>query len=167
MLAVLRAHKSRSLAIGAIAAFAVFFIACNRTDPPTSTPVPTPTTVTGTPTPNADELIKARILEIFTGQVAAIKQGDWAAVYQTCSPAFKAGRTLEVFTRTNVRNFAQAGYTAEGFEARNVDPSIRAADRVRVKWDAYQNGEYVRTEEVGQVYVRVQGRWYDEGAWCR
>lgn len=163
----MNSYKRRAQVLFAIIAFSVFATACDRTDPPTATPVSTPTPVVGTPTPTADTLIKNRVREIFTAQIDAIKSDDWEAVYQYCSPSYKSGRTLEVFTRTNARLFAQDGYTAAGFEARNVEPSIRAAGRVRVKWDAFQDGRFVRTEEVGQVYLLVQGRWYDEGAWCR
>jgi hypothetical protein len=93
--------------------------------------------------------------------------GDWASVYPSCSPSFRQGRDLDRFVREASAQFQRDGYTADGFEARNIQPSIRAPDRIRVRWDAYQDGAFVRTLEVGQVYVFTLGRWFDEGAWCR
>ena len=93
--------------------------------------------------------------------------GDWASVYPSCSPSFRQARDLDRFVREASAQFQRDGYTAGGFEARNIQPSIRAPDRIRVRWDAYQDGAFVRTLEVGQVYVFTLGRWFDEGAWCR
>lgn len=162
-----RVTGRKALLIIAAAVFAVAAANCGGANPPTATPAPTRAPVTGTATPTQDALTKSRVAEIFKAEVAAIKRDDWPAVYLACSPAFRASRSLNDFTASSARRFLLDGYTAEGFEARNIEPSIRSADRVRVKWDAYQHGAFVRTVEIGQVYVLVQGDWYDEGAWCR
>ena len=130
---------------------------------PTATSMPLPATATLTP----DARTKAAVSSLFNTQVAAIKLSDWSAVYETCSPGFRAGRNRDRFVADATRLFASAGYTPEGFEARNVDPQVRSADRVRVRGDAYEDGQYLRTNEVGQTYIFTQGRWFDEGAWCR
>ncbi len=120
-----------------------------------------------TPTPLASELARARVSAIFTTQVAAIQQGDWAAVYQACSPEFRASRTLARYVQDATAQFARDGYSSAGCEARNINPTVRAPERIRVKWDAYQDGRFVRTVEIGQTYVFTQGDWFDDGAWCR
>jgi hypothetical protein len=110
---------------------------------------------------------KARVAELFERQVSAIQRGDWQAVYEMCSPGFRAARNLNRFLLDAARQFARDGYTVEGFEARRVEPNERAPDRVTVRWDAYQDGNYVRTTEIGQTYIFTQGSWFDDGAWCR
>ena len=160
-------HAARLL-LAATFALSFALVASCATEESEATPTLRPTRVTNaTPTPNLDEVSKARVAAIFASQVAAIQAGDWASVYPTCSPQFRAARDVTRFVRDASGQFARDGYTVEGFEARNIEPSVRAPDRVRVKWDAYQDGSYVRTEEVGQIYVFTQGDWFDDGAWCR
>ena len=140
--------------------------ACGGSSYATPTPLPTPPpSATATLTPDARA--KAAVAAVFNTQVEAIKRGDWAAVYETCSPGFRAARSRDRFAADASRLFATAGHTPEGFDARNIDPQVRAADRVRVRWDAYEDGQYLRTNEVGQTYVFTHGAWFDEGAWCR
>jgi hypothetical protein len=149
--------------------FAVLLIlvtACASEAAATATPAPTSTPVT-TPTPNPESLIKQRVGVRFKIQVEAIQQGDWASVYEVCSPEFRSARSLERFTRDAQAQFKLDGYSVPGFEARNVEVFVRAADRTRVRWDAYQDGRFIRTKEVGQTYILTQGDWFDEGAWCR
>ena len=135
---------------------------------PQGTPTLQPTRPSNaTPTPVAAEVAKAAVAELFQQQVTAIQQDDWTAVFDTCSPAFRASREIDRYIEDATFRFRQDGYSLPGFEARNVEPSLRAPDRVRVRWDAYQNGQFVRTEEIGQVYVFTQDRWFDDGAWCK
>lgn len=74
---------------------------------------------------------------------------------------------MQRFVQGASAQFMRDGYTSAGFEARNIEPFVRAPDRLRVRWDAFQDGVYIRTEEIGQTYVFTQGRWFDDGAWCR
>ena len=120
-----------------------------------------------TSTPNLEAVTKTLVSDLFAIQIAAIQRSDWAAVYPTCSPQFRAARDVDRFVRDSSAQFARDGYTESGFEARKVEPFVRAPDRVRVRWDAYQDGNYIRTEEVGQTYIFTQGDWFDEGTWCR
>lgn len=161
----LTTKRSRVLAVGLFALLASV-TACGEEVIGTPTLAPA-RTVVATQTPLAAETAKARVREIFESQVAAIKRDDWAAVYQSCSPSFRSSRNLARYVQDASAQFARDGYTAEGFEARNVEPFVRAPDRLRVKWDAYQNGVYIRTEEVGETYIFTQGDWFDDGAWCR
>lgn len=124
-------------------------------------------TVVATSTPNIEAVAKIRVNELFAIQIAAIQRNDWAAVYPTCSPQFRAARDVVRFVRDSSEQFARDGYAETGFEARSVEPFVRAPDRIRVRWDAYQDGKYIRTEEVGQTYIFTQGEWFDEGTWCR
>lgn len=124
-------------------------------------------TVVSTATPIADEVAKARVSEIFLSQIAAIKRNDWEGVYATCSPQFRAARDLDRYVQDASDQFARDGYAAEGFEARNIEPFVRISERILVRWDAFQDGSFIRTEEVGQTYVFTQGDWFDDGAWCR
>jgi hypothetical protein len=103
---------------------------------------------------------------VFDVQVVAVKAGDWASVYSHCSPGFRQLRTVERFTQDASAKFARDGFTAEGFEARNVRISVRSPDRVLVTLDAYQDGAFIRTLSVGQNYILVSGRWWDNGTWC-
>jgi hypothetical protein len=155
------------LIAGFAAALLVLLSACVGEDfvgTPTLRPA---RTAIATSTPNLDVLAKTRVADIFAIQIAAIQRKDWAALYPICSPQFRAARDLDRFVRDSSAQFARDGYSASGFEARNVEPFVRAPYRVRVRWDAYQGGEYIRTEEVGQTYVFTQGDWFDDGAWCR
>ena len=156
----------RSGALVLLAAFTVLITACASEVAAISTPAPTSTPVV-TPTPNPESLIKQRVRTRFMTQVEAIQQGDWAAVYEVCSPEFRAARSLARFERDAEAQFKLDGYSIPGFEASNVEVFVRAADRTRVRWDAYQDGRFIRTKEVGQTYILTQGDWYDEGAWCR
>ena len=124
-------------------------------------------TAVATSTPNLEALAKTRVSDLFAIQIAAIQRNDWAAVYPICSPQFRAARDVDRFVRDSSAQFARDGYVASGFEARNVEPSVRAPDRVLVRWDAYQDGQFVRTLEVGQTFIFTQEDWFDEGAWCR
>ncbi len=124
-------------------------------------------TVTATATPLPSEVARERVRTLFESQVASIQNEDWAAVYETCAPGFRASRAQERYVQDAAAQFARNGYVASGFEARNVEPFVRAPDRVRVRWDAFQDGEFIRTLEVGQTYVLTQGQWFDDGAWCR
>lgn len=148
-------------------ALATVFVACNDGQVEL-TPTLHPTRIIGpTSTPSTDAQVKAQVLSLFQQQVEFIKAGDWEAVYETCSPSFRGARSLNRYVQDATRQFANNGYTPEGFEARNIQPFLRASDRVRVRWDAYQNDRYIRTLEVGQTYIFTQGRWFDDGAWCR
>ncbi len=140
--------------------------ACANGTAATPTAAPTATPIV-TPTPNRESLIKQRVAVLFQMQIAAIQRGDWSGVYEICSPNFRTARSLDRFVRDAEAQFKLDGYSVPGFEARNVEVFVRAADRVRVRWDAYQDGRFVRTEEVGQTYILTQGDWFDEGAWCR
>lgn len=100
-------------------------------------------------------------------QVASIKMGDWRAVYESCTPQFRTARAVERYVQDASAQFARDGYTQEGFDARNVEPFVRASDRIRVRWDAYQDGSFLRTEEIGQTYIFTNGDWFDDGVWCR
>ncbi len=151
--------------MGLMAAIAVV-VACSEETRGTPTLRPT-RVITATATPIADEVIKSRVAAIFRSQVAGIQREDWETVYQTCSPQFRAARDLQRYVQDASAQFARDGYSASGFEARNVEPFVRAPDRVRVRWDAYQDGSFVRTLEVGEVYVFTQGDWFDDGAWCK
>ncbi len=132
------------------------------------TPTLRPTRVIdSTPTPIAEEIAKARVSEVFTAQVAAIRQNDWSQVYESCTPQFRAARDRARYIEDAIAQFARDGYSVEGFEARNVEPFVRSPDRIRVRWDAFQDGFFVRTEEIGQTYIFTQGDWFDDGAWCR
>ncbi len=144
----------------------VVAVACSEDPPGTPTLQPTRASL-ATATPVAAEIAKAAVNELFESQIASIQQGDWEKVYETCSPDFRASRDLDRFVEDATFRFAQEGYSLPGFEARDVEPSVRAPDRVRVRWDAYQDGSYIRTEEIGQVYVFTQDRWFDDGAWCK
>ncbi len=148
--------------------FALFVVATACGDETLGTPTLRPQrTVVATETPRPSEVARARVAEIFAEQIAAITRNDWEAVYQTCSPSFRSARALPRYVEDASRQFERDGYTPEGFEARNVEPFVRSPDRVRVRWDAFQNGSFVRTEEIGQTYVFTQGDWFDDGAWCR
>lgn len=150
---------------GTLTAFSLA-AACSDETIGTPTLFPQPTSV-ATSTPVVSEIARQRVRTIFESQIAAIQEGDWAAVYQTCTPEFRSSRTLERFTQDANTQFRRDGYRADGFEARNIDPLLRAPDRIRVKWDAFQDGVFIRTEEIGQTYILTQGRWFDDGAWCR
>ena len=149
-----------------IVAALLLIVACATVDPLTPTPDPTPRPPT-TPTPTNEGQAKADVTALFLLQIEHIQRRDWAAVYATCSPQFRAARPEDRFVRDAAAQFERDGYSNGGFEARNVKPSVRASGRVRVSWDAYQDGQFVRTEEVGQVYIFTHGAWFDEGAWCR
>ncbi|MDA0676581.1 MAG: hypothetical protein O2788_01075 [Chloroflexi bacterium] len=149
-----------------LAILVVLVTACASEAAATPTSAPTSTPVT-TPTPNPESLIKQRVGVRFKTQVEAIQRGDWAAVYEVCSPEFRSARSLDRFIRDATAQFKLDGYAVPGFDARNVKVFVRAADRVRVRWDAYQDGRFIRTKEVGQTYILTQGDWFDEGAWCR
>jgi hypothetical protein len=143
-------------------------VACGEVQTSEPTPSLRPTrTLPGTPTPNAEVLAERRVVEVFTRQISAIQQGNWQAVYETCSPSFRSARNLDRFVLDSTRQFASDGYSSTGFEARNIDPVVRSFDRVRVSWDAYQDGAFVRNVEIGQTYIFTQGEWFDDGAWCR
>lgn len=158
--------SKRVLTVHLMTAAMLLIVACATVDPLTPTPDPTPAPPT-TPTPTNEGQAKADVTALFVMQVDFITRGDWVAVYATCSPQFRAARPEERFVRDAVAQFERDGYSTGGFEARNVVPSVRASGRVRVSWDAYQDGQFVRTEEVGQVYIFTHGAWFDEGAWCR
>lgn len=158
-------NRPRVIAVGLFTVLAMV-AACSNESLGTPTLGPQ-RTVVSTSTPISDEIAKARVNEIFETQIDAIKRSDWEAVFATCSPNFRAARDLERFVLDAERQFARDGYTAAGFEARNVEPFVRTADRIRVRWDAYENGDYVRTEEIGQIFVFTQGKWFDDGAWCK
>lgn len=165
MLKLFTTHRKRLFTAGLLVVVALI-TACADGIEPTPTLQPAPT-VFATTTPIPAEVAKARVTELFQGQVAAIQRGDWATVYEACSPAFRAARSLQRYVRDASAQFERDGYTTQGFAARNIEPFVRASDRVRVRWDAYQDGSYVRTDEVGQTYIFTQGAWFDEGAWCR
>lgn len=166
-----RLHKLKKISRPRVIALGLFTVlaliaACSEESLGTPTLGPQ-RTVVATSTPISDEIAKARVNEIFESQIDAIKRGDWEAVFETCSPNFHAARDLERFVQDAAAQFARDGYTPAGFEARNVEPFVRTADRIRVRWDAYENGSYVRTEEIGQIFVFTQGDWFDDGAWCK
>ncbi len=161
----LTTYRSRVIALSLFAVLALI-AACGEETLGTPTLRPQRTAV-ATASPIADEVAKARVSAIFQQQVTAIKQDDWESVYATCSPQFRAARDLERYVQDASSQFTRDGYDSEGFEARNIEPFVRTSERVRVRWDAYQDSSYVRTEEVGQTYVFTQGDWFDDGAWCR
>lgn len=161
----LTSHRSRFIAVGLFAMLALV-TACGEETLGTPTLRPQ-RTVVATATPISSEIARARVREIFQSQIAAIQRGDWESVFATCSPNFRAARDIERYVEDAAFRFSGDGYSPTGFEARNVEPFVRAPDRIRVRWDAYQDGSYVRTEEVGQVYIFTQGRWFDDGAWCK
>jgi hypothetical protein len=88
-------------------------------------------------------------------------------VYSHCSPHYRQLRTVERFSQDASTQFGRDGFTTEGFEARNVGVSVRSPDRVLVTFDAYQDGAFIRTLSLGQNYVLVNGRWWDDGTWCK
>jgi hypothetical protein len=159
-------YVARLSAIASLTAIVLLAVACASEAVTNPTPFPTSTPVT-TPTPNPESLTKQRVSVRFREQVAAIQRGDWGSVYEVCSPEFRSARSLDRFSRDAQAQFKLDGYSVPGFEARNVEVFVRAADRVRVRWDAYQDGRFIRTKEVGQTYILMQGDWFDEGAWCR
>ncbi len=158
--------RKTGLLVGMAVALLIFLSACVEDFDGTPTLRPARTAV-ATSTPNLEALAKTRVADIFTIQIAAIQRDDWPSVYETCSPQFRVARDVDRFVRDTSAQFSRDGYVAAGFEARNVEPFVRAPGRVRVRWDAYQDGSYVRTEEVGQTYILAQGDWFDDGAWCR
>lgn len=162
----LLSKRSTPLLTGVAATLLVFFSACAEETIGTPTLRPARTAEV-TSTPNQEVLVKTRVSNLLASQVAAIQREDWETVYQTCSPQFRASRTLSRYVADAISQFARDGYRVPGFEARNVEPSVRAQDRVLVRWDAYQDGAYIRTEEVGETYIFTQGAWFDDGAWCR
>ena len=166
-LLTLRENRYRAITASILLLMAFAAVSCSNNE---SDAIPTlrPTrTVDATATPIAAEVAKQRVSEIFAAQVDAAKRDDWRTVFEYCSPQFRESRDVSRFIEDAPAQFARDGYTNAGFEARNVQPTLRAPDRVRVRWEAYENGSFVRTEEVGQTYVFTHGDWYDDGAWCR
>ena len=160
--------KRRKLVLaGSAVVLLIFSAACAQPDSDATPTLQATRTITATATPNNEARTKARVSALFAQQVALIQQEDWAAVYQTCSPSFRSARTQTRYVQDASAQFRRDGYVASGFEARNVEPFVRAPDRIRVRWDAYQDGRYVRTNEIGQTYIFTQGDWFDDGAWCR
>ena len=141
-------------------------IACNQPATPTFTPVPSPTPFV-TATPTQTERAVTAVRAIFEAQVKAIKQDDWAGAYDYCSPDFRQLRTALRFTQDASAQFERDGYTPTGFEARNTQFSLRSPTRVTVSFDAYQGGSFIRTVSVGQNYILVNGKWWDDGTWCK
>ncbi|MCH7905946.1 MAG: hypothetical protein IIB26_00795 [Chloroflexi bacterium] len=148
--------------------FAVFVLiaACGKQTPVgTATPLTIDTTVPTVP-PSVSE--RAEVASVFAEEIALISNGDWAAIYDRCTVDLRNRRDLETFIEQAEANFFRQGYSYDGFEARNIVVTTEPRDRVSVTYDAYENGEFIRTVTPdGGAFVLVRGEWIDDGINCR
>lgn len=148
--------------------FAAFVLiaACSRqTSVGTATPVTSATTVPTVPPSVVD---REQVAIVFAEEIAYVSDGDWAAIYERCTVDFRARRSLEKFIEQAEANFFRQGNSYEGFEARNIVFTTEPRDRVSVTYDAYENGEFIRTVTPdGGAFVLIRGEWIDDGINCR
>lgn len=148
--------------------FALFVLiaACSKQ---TSVGIATPVTFnTSVPTapPSVNE--RAQVASVFAEEIALISNGDWAAIYEFCTVDLRNLRDLETFIEQAEATFFRQGYTYEGFDARNIVITTEPRERVSVTYDAYEDGEFVRTVTPdGGAFVLVRGKWVDDGINCR
>lgn len=144
----------------------VLLAACSRqTTVGSPTPVQAATVVPTIP-PSVSE--RVQVAAVFAEQIALVSAGAWAAIYEYCTVDFRARRDLETFIEQAEANFFRQGYSYEGFEARNILAATEPRDRVSVTYDAYENGEFIRTVTPdGGAFVLIRGEWIDDGINCR
>ncbi|MFW6195602.1 MAG: hypothetical protein ACOC5M_03660 [Chloroflexota bacterium] len=133
------------------------------------TPTPTPVNPSPEPTstPTTGERARRDVIALFREQLSLIEQDNWAAVYDTCSPDYRSGNSRERFVEKARERFRRAGYTPEGFEARNITAEVLRPGWVSVQYDAFQDGSAVRAVNSGGLYKRASGQWFDDRMWCR
>lgn len=145
------------------------FVLIAACDSRTSIGSPTPrlaATAVATVPPSVIE--REQVAAVFAGQVMRISDHDWAAIYDSCTVDFRNRRDLERFVDQAEANFFRQGYTYEGFEARNIVITTEPRARVSVTYDAYENGEFIRTVTPdGGAFVLIRGEWIDDGINCR
>ena len=148
--------------------FAAFLLiaACGRQ---TSAGTPTPRlAVAAVPTVPPSVIEREQIAVVFAREIAHISDRDWEAIYNSCTVDFRNRRDLETFVEQAEDNFFRQGYSYQGFEARNIVITSEPRDRVSVTYDAYENGEFIRTVTPdGGAFVLIRGEWIDDGINCR
>ena len=149
-----------------LAAFVLIAACSNQTSVGDPTQVSTVSTAVPTVPPSVTE--RAQVASVFAEEITYIRNADWAAVYELCTVDFRARRSLETFIEQAEANFFRQGYSYDGFEVRNIVTTTEPRDRVSVTYDAYENGEFIRTVTPdGGAFVLIKGEWIDDGISCR
>lgn len=131
---------------------------------PTPLPVDAPEP---TSTPSLTDEAKTKITELFNDQAVLIKNGDWEAAFQVCSPSYRSRREPDRFAEDVERHLLRLDAAPQTLDVRNPEATKGRDDRFDLNYDLYIEGEFSETVRVGGAYVQVHGTWYDDGVWCR
>ena len=120
-----------------------------------------------TPTPSFTDESKATISALFVEQTRLLKNRDWQALYQTCSPNYRSRRDVDRFKGDVERYITQLDTAPATLDARNPTVTKGRDDRFDLNYDLYIGGEFAETVRVAGAYTQVRNEWYDDGVWCR
>ncbi len=133
-----------------------------------ASPTPAPTNLQeASATPSITDSAKSEVSAIFVGQFEAVRNGDWQAVFDSCSPSYRSRRDASRLAEDIERYLTRLDTTFEELDVRNPVADKSREDRFDLDYDLYIDGEFSETVRVGGAYVQVHGEWYDDGVWCR